>query len=121
MGRYPLRKEDVVESFVRASGPGGQNVNKVSTCVELWHRPSGVRIKCQKHRSQLLNRREAWELLQKAIDQKYIEEAKALKQHREKIKRQNRKRSKASKEQMLENKKKQSFKKQSRRKGQYEE
>ncbi len=60
MGSYTLRKEDVVESFVRSSGPGGQNVNKVSTCVELVHEPTGIRIKCQKYRTQAQNREEAW-------------------------------------------------------------
>jgi protein subunit release factor B len=121
MGRYPLRKEDVIESFVRSSGPGGQNVNKVASCVELWHRPTRIRIKCQKHRSQLLNRQEAWRLLQEALDYKYLGELKALKQRREKIRRQNRKRSLSAKERMLENKKRQSFKKQIRRKNINEE
>lgn len=121
MGRAPLRKEDVVESFVRSSGPGGQNVNKVSSCVELWHRPTGLRIKCQKHRGQLLNRQEAWKLLQAAIDKKYEDEYKALKQHREKLKRQNRKRSKAAKQKILEAKRKRSLKKTIRRKNNYED
>ena len=120
MGCYPLRKEDVIESFIRSSGPGGQNVNKLATCVELWHRPTGIRIKCQKHRKQLLNRQEAWQLLQEAIDNKYTQELKALKQRKEKIRRQNRIRSLSSKERMLENKRKQSLKKNSRRKNNYE-
>jgi protein subunit release factor B len=118
---YPVCKEDVVESFVRSSGPGGQNVNKVSTCVELWHRPTGIRIKCQKHRGQLLNRQEAWKLLQEAIEQKHFEELKAIKQRREKIRRQNRKRSQSAKQRMLEGKKKRSIKKIDRKKGNYEE
>ena len=121
MGRYPLRKEDVVESFVRSSGPGGQNVNKVSTCVELWHRPTGIRIKCQKHRGQLMNRQEAWKLLEEAIEQKYADELRVLKQRKEKIRRQNRKRSQSAKERMLQTKKKRSLKKSTRRKSQYEE
>lgn len=120
MGRYPLRKEDVIEAFVRSSGPGGQNVNKVSTCVELVHTPTGIRIKCQKHRSQILNREEAWKLLQDAIDKKYAQELQALKQRKEKIRRQNRKRSLPAKERMLEAKKKRSSKKQNRKKNSYE-
>jgi protein subunit release factor B len=120
MGRYPLRKEDVIESFVRSSGPGGQNVNKVSTCVELLHTPTGIRIKCQKHRSQVLNREEAWKRLQETIDEKYTQELKALRQRKEKIRRQNRKRSLSAKERMLEDKKKLSAKKQERRKNNYE-
>lgn len=121
MGRYPLRKEDVVESFVRSSGPGGQNVNKVATCVQLWHRPTGVRIKCQQHRSQLSNREDAWRLLQEALDDKFLQELKALKYRKEKIRRQNRKRSLSAKERMLENKHKLSVKKNNRRKAGYEE
>ena len=117
----PLRKEDVVESFVRSSGPGGQNVNKLSTCVELWHRPTGIRIKCQKHRGQLLNRQEAWKLLQEAIDDKYAQELKLLRQRREKVRRQNRKRSLSAKEKMLENKHKRSIKKSNRRKNNHEQ
>jgi protein subunit release factor B len=120
MGRYPLRKEDVIESFVRSSGPGGQNVNKVASCVELVHTPTGIRIKCQKHRTQALNRDEAWRLLQETIDQKYLDELKALKQRKEKFRRQNRRRSISAKERMLEGKKKQSHKKQNRKKA-YEE
>lgn len=121
MGRYPLLKEDVVESFIRSSGPGGQNINKVASCVELWHKPTGIRIKCQQHRSQLLNREEAWRLLQEAIDNKYLEEIRTLRQKREKLRRQNRKRSLSSKERMLKNKKKRSLKKQNRKKEIHEE
>lgn len=121
MGSYPLRKEDVIESFVRSSGPGGQNVNKVSTCVNLLHGPTGIRIKCQKYRSQLLNRQEAWALLQKAIDDKIIKELKAIKDQKEKIRRQNRRQSKSAKKKVLENKRKHSVKKLNRKKSNYEE
>lgn len=121
MGRYFLRKEDVAESFIRSSGPGGQNVNKVATCVELLHRPTGTRVKCQKTRSQTLNRQEAWRLLQQAVEHKYSQEAQALRQRKEKIRRQNRKRSKAAKQRILEHKKRHAFKKQQRRKHSYEE
>ena len=78
-------------------------------------------IKCQKHRSQLLNREEAWKLLQEAIDRKYDEEIKALRQKKEKIRRQNRKRSRSAKEKILKSKKIRSAIKSFRKKGSYEE
>ncbi|MEL6759849.1 MAG: peptide chain release factor-like protein [Myxococcota bacterium] len=51
-----VRSEDLVERFVRSSGPGGQNVNKNATAVYLKHVPSGVEVKAQQSRSQALNR-----------------------------------------------------------------
>jgi protein subunit release factor B len=51
-----IREEDLEEKFVRSSGPGGQNVNKTSTCVHLRHIPTGILVKCQDSRSQPLNR-----------------------------------------------------------------
>ena len=51
-----VREEDLIEKFVRAGGPGGQNVNKTSTAVYLKHVPSGIEVKMQQERSQALNR-----------------------------------------------------------------
>ncbi len=56
MAACELREEDLEEQYVRSSGPGGQHVNKNATCVVLCHRPSGLQVKCQTSRSQLLNR-----------------------------------------------------------------
>ncbi|NQT07372.1 MAG: peptide chain release factor-like protein, partial [Candidatus Omnitrophica bacterium] len=51
-----IRGADVEEKFIRSSKKGGQKVNKTSTCVYLKHKPTGIEVKCQKERSQVLNR-----------------------------------------------------------------
>ncbi|MCG5055076.1 MAG: peptide chain release factor-like protein [Myxococcales bacterium] len=56
MEKLGLKEADLEESFVHARGHGGQNVNKVATCVVLVHLPSGIAVKCQQERSQGLNR-----------------------------------------------------------------
>lgn len=56
MKRLGIREEDIEETFTRSSGPGGQNVNKLATCVHLRHRPSGIAVKVMRERSQALNR-----------------------------------------------------------------
>ena len=115
MGGFVVSKEDVVEAFVRSGGPGGQNVNKVESCVQLLHRPTGVMVKCQRHRSQFLNRQEAWVLLRQAVEKKHKDLALRLRQQQEKKRRQNRRRSAVAKDRMLKEKKKRSLKKQSRK------
>jgi len=111
-----LSKEDVVESFVRSSGPGGQNVNKVATCVVLSHQPTGIIVKCQKYRTQSQNRQLAWEILRQSLQSRQEKDLLLRQAKREKIRRQNRKRSLSAKERMLENKKKYTFKKQNQQK-----
>lgn len=56
MARLGIYEKDLEERFVRSSGPGGQKVNKTSTCVHLRHIPTGIMVKCQDSRSQPLNR-----------------------------------------------------------------
>ncbi len=51
-----IREEDLVESFIRGSGSGGQKINKTASCVQLMHTPSGLEVKVQEARSQALNR-----------------------------------------------------------------
>src|SRR5208282_6696285 len=111
-----ISKVDVVESFIRSSGPGGQNVNKVATCVALLHKPSGIIVKCQEFRTQFLNREQAWKMLREALQERQEQERLFRQAKREKIRRQNRKRTLSAKERMLEDKKKNTFKKQNRKK-----
>jgi len=56
MAHCGLREEDLIERFVRSSGPGGQRVNKTSSCVYLKHEPTGFEVKMQQSRDQKLNR-----------------------------------------------------------------
>ncbi|MCI0615198.1 peptide chain release factor-like protein [bacterium] len=116
MEKLGIRDEDLVEKFVRSGGHGGQNVNKVATCVYLKHIPSGIEVKCQKERSQALNRFFARRLLADKLENQILGEKSAEQQRIEKIRRQKRKRSKRAKEKMLANKRAQSEKKQARSK-----
>lgn len=116
MHQLGVYEKDFKETFVRSSGPGGQNVNKTSTCVVLRHIPTGIQVKCQQERSQRLNRHKArWIILEKIDQQKRAEHLKFI-QQREKQRRQRRKRTTALKEAILEQKHYRSTKKASRRK-----
>jgi protein subunit release factor B len=99
-----IREEDIEESFIRSGGKGGQHVNKTSTCVYLKHIPTGVEVKCQEERSQVLNRYRARALLVTKIDRLIKGKESEEIQRIEKIRRQKRKRSKRAKDKMLADK-----------------
>lgn len=101
MDALHIREEDMQETFVRSQGRGGQNVNKVSTCVHLRHIPTGVEVKCQEERSQALNRYRARVIMLKKIDDMMRGRESEERRRIEKIRRQKRKRSKRAKEKML--------------------
>ena len=56
MEQLGISEQDIVEKFIKGSGPGGQKINKTSSCVYILHKPSGIEIKCQQERSQTMNR-----------------------------------------------------------------
>ncbi len=106
-----VRQEDLEEQFVRSSGAGGQNVNKVSTCVVLHHRPSGIRVKCQQGRSQALNRFLARRILLDKIAARISGKMAAEEREIAKIRRQKRRRSRRAKLRLIEEKRRHSEKK----------
>jgi peptide chain release factor len=111
LARLGVRAEDLDESFVHSGGKGGQNVNKVATCVVLVHRPTGIAVKCQRERSQLANRLVARRLLADKIEERRLGAASKRQQEAERVRRQKRRRSRRAKQRMLRDKHAQSDKK----------
>jgi peptide chain release factor 2 len=74
-----LRDEDIKMDVYRASGAGGQHVNKTSSAVRLTHIPTGIVVACQQERSQHKNKETAMKMLRAAIYQRKLEEQQAAK------------------------------------------
>ena len=115
MARLGVAPQDLVEAFIRSSKPGGQNVNKVSSCVYLKHVPTGIEVKCQEERSQSLNRYRARQILLEKIETAILGKRSQKRQADEKIRRQKRRRSRRAKAKMLDAKHEHSAKKEQRR------
>jgi protein subunit release factor B len=104
MRKLEISEADLEESFARSGGPGGQNVNKVSTAVTLRHPPSGMSVTVQDSRSQSINRKLARERLLDAIESDREEQRIAEVAKREKERRRKSPRPAALKRKILESK-----------------
>ena len=102
MERLGIKESDIVERFIRSRGHGGQNVNKVATCVYLKHLPTGIEVKCQQERHQAINRFFARRLLVQKIEQMVLGRQSEEQQRIERVRRQKRRRSRRAKEKVLE-------------------
>jgi len=92
MRKLGISETELKETFARSSGPGGQNVNKVSTAVTLRHLPTGISVTVQDSRSQAVNRKLARQRLLDVIEsaregQRIAEIAKREKERRRKSRR----------------------------------
>ena len=68
-----IKDSELIEKFIHSSGNGGQNVNKVATCVYLKHIPTGISVKYSGERSQSANRTRAREILRNKIHKQFSE------------------------------------------------
>ncbi len=103
-----VREEDLEESFIRGSGAGGQKINKTSSTVVLRHLPTGLEVRCQRERSQVMNRHWARVELCDRLEAARDEARLAEQNEREKSRRQNRPRPRGLKRRILEGKKQRS-------------
>lgn len=99
-----VRPEEVLERFVRGSGAGGQKINKTSSTVWLQHGPTGVEVRCQRERSQALNRLLAWTELVEKLEWRQAEVANQARAARELLRRQKRGKSRGQKVRMIQGK-----------------
>jgi protein subunit release factor B len=104
MTKLGVREEDLEESFVRGTGPGGQKINKTSSTVVLRHIVSGVEVRCQQQRSQSMNRLIARRELCDKLEQQREDARLAKRAVVEKKKRSNRPRPRGVKERILKSK-----------------
>ena len=96
MAAAGLREQDLEEKFIHSSGPGGQRVNKTSSCVYLRHVPTGVAVKMQQERSQRLNRYYARKRMCELLELKKLGQESPAAMKAERIRRQKQRRRRRS-------------------------
>ncbi len=99
-----IHPDDLEESFVRSSGPGGQHVNKVSTCVAIRHLPTGLAVTASDSRSQSMNRQLALDRLLELFEKQREEKRQQRLAAASKSRRQKARRSRATKAKLVEGK-----------------
>ena len=115
LARLGVREADLTERFIKGSGAGGQKINKTASCVWLRHGPSGIEVKCQRERSQALNRFFARRQLCDELEARQRGAASARQQASEKVRRQKRRRSRRQRQRLLADKRQHGDKKAARR------
>jgi protein subunit release factor B len=106
MAALKIRAEDLEETFSRSSGPGGQNVNKVSTAATIRHVPTGESVTASDSRSQSMNRQLALERLLDLFEKQREEKRQQRLADASKARRQKAKRSRSTKRKLVEGKRK---------------
>jgi len=115
MTRLGIARDDLEETFMRGSGHGGQKVNKTSSTVRLKHLPTGIEVKCQEERSLAQNRARARSLLCDKIEARMTAARQGLRAAAHRKRRQQVKRSRATKAKMTREKRHRSSTKAMRR------
>jgi protein subunit release factor B len=100
-----MRSADVEERFILGSGRGGQKLQKTSSCVWLRHGPTGIEVRCQRERSQTVNRELAWAELCAKLEERKRAAAAARQDEQAKNRRRNRQKSRGQKARMIQSKK----------------
>ena len=108
MAKLGIRAEDLVETFARSSGPGGQHVNKVSTACTIRHVPTGTLVTASDSRSQFKNRKLALERLLDGFEKQREEKRQEQLAAASKSRRQKAKRSRGTKKMLVEGKRRRS-------------
>ena len=105
MSELGISENDLIEKFILGTGSGGQKINKSSTTVYLKHIPTGIEVKCQKGRSQALNRYYARKELIEKIKKTLLQVTTKKEQAAAKIKRQKKRKTRRQKQKMIDDKK----------------